>query len=99
MPTEIHVVVTPAAVLAGFLSLVAFAAVVFLGGVLAAVWPQRSPAEVVEDAEMGLGCAETVELPRPRGHTHRTGTIHAPQYQRHGADDDTVVIAQEGGRP
>ncbi|MEV1315304.1 hypothetical protein AB0J14_04385 [Micromonospora arborensis] len=95
MPTEIHVVVTPAGILAGFVGLLVFAAFVFLGGVLAVMWPQRSAADEFEDAEARVECAETEELPRRSG-PRTAPTIHAPQYRR--SDDDTVVIEQAGAR-
>lgn len=87
MPTELHVVVTPAGVAVAFLGLVVFTAVVFLAGVLSVMWPQRSRAEECADTER----AEAVELPSRRLPPPRTAsTIHAPQYRR--SDEDTVVI-------
>ncbi|MER7331601.1 MULTISPECIES: hypothetical protein [unclassified Micromonospora] len=78
--------------------LVAFVAwvVVTLAAVWFAVWVLRPRPADTTPAE-SRECAETVELPRPRSHGPRTGTIHAPQYQRaaaNTADDDTVFIEQ-----
>lgn len=95
-PSEIHIVVTPGGIFAGFVGLIVLVAVVFLGGVLSVVWPQRSGADEFADAEFAdaecadAECAEAVELPSRRLPPPRTGTIHAPQYRR--SDDDTVPI-------
>ncbi|MFG2046195.1 hypothetical protein ACGFIW_02025 [Micromonospora sp. NPDC048935] len=91
MPTEIHVVVSPAGVAAAFLGLILFAAVVFLAGV-AAMWPQRSQAEV--DSPVA---ADATEPPARRPVRH-TGTIHAPQYRRSESDEDTEFIELPGAR-
>lgn len=86
-PTELVVVVDAADVLAAFAALIVLVSVAFLGGVFAA-----KPHEDSRPSVDAVESARTVELPRGHAGGPRTGTLHRPQYQRHGADNDATVI-------